>query len=140
MLENKLRTYSSKLRSMIKEEEVRVAKAGGPTDATEREKELSYIVKEKNKQIKVGETAQKNLAKRLSELENNVGQNKTELDDKYKKVNDKLSVKTKEAKKMNDDLRKAEKGNKELHDSVAQKNKNISELESENTRLRLMKD
>ena len=67
-----------------------------------------------------------------------MSENKT--DEKYKKVNDQLSAKTKEAKKNNDDLKKAEKRAIELMDTVSGLNMKVSELENSNTRLRLMKD
>ena len=69
-----------------------------------------------------------------------MNENKSGTDAKYKKTNDQLSLKTKEAKKYNDDLKKAEKRAIELMDTVSEKNKKISELENENVRLRLMKD
>ena len=116
------------------------AKPNKESPPTEREKELYDVIKEKNKAIKTSETAQKRLAAKLSELETNVNENKSGTDAKYKKTNDQLSLKTKEAKKYNDDLKKAEKRAIELMDTVSEKNKKISELENENVRLRLMKD
>ena len=132
VLENKLREYTEMLRTLIKEKD---EKSDQPN---EREKELANTVKEKNKVIKKSETAQKRLASKLAELENKVNENNTK--EKYKKVNDQLSAKTKEAKKNNDDLKKAEKRAIELMDTVSGLNKKVSELENSNTRLRLMKD
>ena len=140
MLESKLREYTDSLRALIKERDDKNAKPNKESPPTEREKELSDVIKEKNKAIKTSETAQKRLAAKLSELETNVNENKSGTDAKYKKTNDQLSLKTKEAKKYNDDLKKAEKRAIELMDTVSEKNKKIYELDNENVRLRLMKD
>ena len=62
------------------------------------------------------------------------------VDEKYKKVNDKLTAKTKELKKAKTQLKEAKIRANDLFITVDKKNKKISELDNYITRLKQMKD
>ena len=123
ILEGKLREYTGTLHAIAVEKEV-------CNDKSNREKELANTIKEKNKALKASEASQKRLAGKLAELENKMNENKTSVDDKYKKANDQVSVKTKEAKKANDDLKKAERRAIELMDTVTESKKKIADIQN----------
>ena len=109
-------------------------------DEPNKVKELKEALKAKNKKLNESEARGRKLAEELSKLENNKEVNKASLDEKYKKSNEKVVTKTKDLKSAEQKLKKSENQVKELLDIVNDKNKKIAELESSNTRLRLMKD
>ena len=80
------------------------------------------------------------MGEKLAELEGVKADNTNTVDEKYKKVNDKLTAKIKDSKKVENNLKKAEARVKELLETIDVKNKKISELENSNTRQKLMKE
>ena len=80
------------------------------------------------------------LGEKISDIESKNGEHAGAIDDNYKKVNDKLTAKTKDMKKLQQLLKQAEDRAKDLVTTLQEKNKKISELENSNTRLRNMKD
>ena len=88
-------------------------------------------VKEKSKKLSESESGGRLISQKLAVLE--VAVATKNLEDKYKKVNDKLTSKIKEHKK-------SEARGKERLNTILEKNKKIAELETATTRLNLMKE
>ena len=109
-----------------------------PSDENAEIKELRKVIKEKNKKISEAESRSKLLGQRVAELESS--KNDDALDDKYKKLNDRLTDISKEPKKIEANLKKSESRVKELLERNSEKGKKISELENANTRLKVMKE
>ena len=109
-----------------------------PSDENAEIKELRKVIKEKNKKISEAESRSKLLGQRVAELESS--KNDDALDDKYKKLNDRLTAKSKELKKIEANLKKSESRVKELLERNSEKGKKIFELENVNTRLKVLKD
>ena len=131
----RINKYGATLRSLIKEKD---NDSGSKT--SDKEKELTNTIKEKNKKIKEGEVNHKKLADKLAELEKVIDDDKVGSVDKTKNLNNQLLSKTKEAKKSAEEAKKAEKRANELMEIVSGLNKKVSELENSNTRLKLMKE
>ena len=132
-LKIKLKSYSNAIKKLrdVKTEE---------KNGDETVKDLRKVIKEKNKQIVDSDARARQLAQKLAELEAEKVDTNDDIGDKYKKVNDKLTTKTKDLKKAENNLKHSEVRAKELLDNNLLKNKKISELENENVRLKLMKE
>ena len=127
----------------MKKQKIRLESGTENDNASEdstAEKELRRNLKEKNKKLAEAESRARILGDKLAEIEAKQVENGVTVDEKFRKVDDKLTSKSKEIKKVQQQLKQAETRANKLLDDVNDKNKKISELENGMTRLRLMKN
>ena len=101
--------------------------------------ELLRQLKERERVIEDCKKKNNLLSERLSELEEKFKSDSLNMDCKYKKSSDSLTAKTGELKEVKKKLNNAEKRTAELLETIDSKNKKITELDNENTRLKLIK-
>ena len=82
------------------------------------ENELRKQLKNKSRELGDSEARCRTLGQRLSQLESQHKDRSASLEDKYKVVNEKLGVKTKELKKAESNLKKSELRVKEMMDKI----------------------